>query len=367
LLILAAVLVALSAIACAGEEAATPTPSTPTASTPTTGEAPPAATASATDEATASPEAPSGTITLYSGRSESLVAPVIEQFERATGIAVEVRYGSTTEMATTILEEGTRSPADVFFAQDTGGLGAVQLAGLFEPLDESILSLVDPRWRSESGGWIGVSGRARVLVYNPALIQPDELPESLMDLADPRWSGRFGWAPTNASLLAFVTGMRLLEGEEATRAWLEGVLANEPQTFEGNGAILAAVGAGEIDFGLVNHYYLHARLREEPGFSAANHYGSPGDIGAMVGVAGVGILASSDNKPAAQAFVEYLLSNEGQEYFAETTYEYPVVESVPANADLPSLNEIQPPDIDLDQLADLEGTLALMREVGAIE
>lgn len=353
-------LVAIVAVACSDDDDPTSTPS-PTGTETTT------ATATGTAEPTATEEEVGGTITLYSGRSESLVAPIIEQFQQATGISVDVRYGSTTEMATTILEEGTNSPADVFFAQDTGGLGAVQLAGLFAPLDSSIVDLVDPRWQSDDGGWIGVSGRARVLVYNPELIQPEDLPASLLDLTDPQWSGRFGWAPTNASLQAFVTGMRLLEGEEVARSWLEGVLANDAQTYGNNGAVLEAVGSGEVEFGLVNHYYLHARLADEPNFSAANHYGAPGDIGAMVGVAGVGILATSDNKPAAEAFVKYLLSVEGQTYFSETTYEYPVIAAVSPNADLPSLDEIQPPAIDLDELADLEGTLELMREVGALE
>jgi iron(III) transport system substrate-binding protein len=308
------------------------------------------------------------TITLYAGRSESLIGPLIERFEAETGITVDVRYGSTTEMATTILEEGANSPADVFIAQDTGGLGAVQLAGLFEVLDDSILEKVDPRWRSDDGGWVGLSGRARVMVYNSTLIQPEDLPASIADLVDPEWRGRFGWAPTNGSLQAFVTAMRLVEGDEATQTWMEGIIANDAQAYGNNNAILDAVAAGEVEFGLVNHYYLHARLADQgDSFPDRNHYGAAGTLDAFVGVAGGGILASSKHQEAATRFIEFLLSDESQTYFADTTYEYPVVSTVPANADLPSLNEIQPPDIDLDDLADLEGTLALMRAAGALE
>lgn len=307
-------------------------------------------------------------ITVYSGRSEGLIGPLIERYEKETGVTVDVRYGSTTEMATTILEEGSNSPADVFIAQDTGGLGAVQAAGLFATLDDAILERVDERWRSHDGGWVGLSGRARVIVYNKDLISPEELPASIADLVNPEWRGRFGWAPANASLQAFVTAMRLVEGDDATLAWMEGIIANDAQAYGNNLSILDAVAAGEIEFGLVNHYYLHARLAEQgDSYPDRNHYGAPGTLDAFVGVAGAGILASSKNQDAATKFIEFLLSDESQSYFANSTYEYPVVSTVSANADLPSLNEIQPPDIDLNDLADLEGTLALMRRAGALE
>ncbi|MEX1022631.1 MAG: iron ABC transporter substrate-binding protein [Dehalococcoidia bacterium] len=307
-------------------------------------------------------------LTVYSGRSESLIGPLLERFEEETDITVEVRYGSTTEMATTILEEGANSPADVFIAQDTGGLGAVQQAGLFEPLPEDTLAKVAQQWRSDDNGWVGLSGRARVLVYNNETIDPADLPDSILDLTDPEWSGRLGWAPTNASFQAFVTALRVVHGDDAAREWLEGMMANDIMTYPGNSQIVEAAAAGEIEVGLVNHYYLHRYLAEQgESYPARNYYTAPGDIGSVVGVAGAGILASSDSMDAAQRLIDFMLSDESQQYFADETYEYPVVTSVPANADLPALDSIQPPDMDLDDFADLEGTLALLREVGALE
>lgn len=305
---------------------------------------------------------------VYSGRSANLIGPLFDQFEEETGIEVEGRYASTTEMATTLLEEGSNSPADLFVAQDTGGLGAVQKAGLFAPLPQSLLDMVDARWRSDDGGWIGLSGRARVLVYNVESLTPEDLPTSVFDLTEPEWEGRVGWAPTNASFQAFVTGMRVQHGDDVTRDWLEAMIANGVQSYENNVQTVEAAAAGEIDVGLVNHYYLHQFLAERgESYGARNHYLEAGDAGSLVGVAGAGILASSENKEAAQRLLEFLLSDEAQQYFADETYEYPVVDSVEANADLPGLGEIQPPDIDLDDLDDLEGTLAMLREVGALE
>lgn len=252
-------------------------------------------------------------LTVYSGRSESLIGPLLAQFEDETGISVSVRYGSTTEMTTTILEEGGNSPADVFIAQDTGGLGAVQNAGLFEPLSQDILDQVDAKWRSDDGGWVGLSGRARVLVYNNQSLTPADLPGSILDLTDPQWSGRVAWAPTNASFQAFVTALRIQHGEDVARDWLEGMIANDVATYEGNRPIVEAVAAGEVEVGLVNHYYLHGFLADHgESYTARNHYMDAGDTGALVGVAGGGILASSDNKDAAVRLIEFLLSDEAQ-------------------------------------------------------
>ena len=306
-------------------------------------------------------------LTIYSGRSEELVGPVIAQFEGETGIDVEVRYGDTAQLAGAILEEGDNSPADVFFAQDAGALGALSDAGRFRPLDPVLVDRVDPQFRSVDGEWVGVSGRARVAVYNTSLRSEDDLPASVLDLTNPRWGGgKIGWAPTNGSFQAFVTAMRVALGEDGARAWLEGIKANEPKVYENNIAIVEAAGAGEIELGLVNHYYLYRFLAEDPAFPAANHLFPNGDLGSLVNVAGVGILDTADHTEAAQQLVEFLLAEPAQQYFSEETFEIPLVDGVEADPTLPDLESLKQPDINLNGLADLQGTLDLLTDVGVI-
>ncbi len=307
-------------------------------------------------------------VTIYSGRSEELVAPILERFTEETGIEVRVRYGGTAELAALLLEEGDRSPADVFFAQDAGALGAVEAAGLFAVLDDEVLERVQKTLRAPSGAWVGVSGRARVVVYNTERLAPEDLPASILDFTDPQWAGRIGWPPTNGSFQAFVTALRLVEGEQAARDWLEGIQANDPIVYAQNTPTVAAVAAGEVDIGFVNHYYLHRFLAEEgEGFGARNYYTAPGDVGTLINVAGVGILDAADHRDEAAELVAFLLSDTAQRYFADETYEYPVVASVEANADVPSIDELQPLSIDLGRLEDLKATLALMRDVGVLD
>ena len=307
----------------------------------------------------------SQTLTIYSGRSESLVRPVIEQFQEASGIDVEVRYGATSEMAATLLEEGNNSPADVFFAQDPGGLGAV--TDLLAPLPEDILHQVDGRFRDPNGRWVGISGRGRAIVYNTETLKPEDLPQDLRGFTDPQWKRRIGWAPTNGSFQTMVTAMRIAWGEEETRQWLEDILANEPVAYGKNTPIVAAVGAGEVDVGFVNHYYLYRFLQEEgESFPARNYFLPGGGPGSLVMVAGAGVVGSSDNQEAAHKFLRFMLSPVAQQYFATQTFEYPLVEGVRTQRELPPLAELNAIQVDLANLADLEGTLALLRDVGAL-
>jgi len=307
------------------------------------------------------------TLTVYSGRSEELVGPLLEQFEEKTGITVEVRYGDTAEMAGQIIEEGDNSPADVYYGQDAGALGALSAEGLLAPLDPDVIGVVDEQFRSVDDLWVGTSGRARVVAYNTEAVSEDELPESILDFTDPKWEGRLGWAPTNGSFQAFVTALRVLEGEDGARAWLEGVQANDPIVFDGNTPIVEAVAAGEIDAGFVNHYYRFALEADGADMSEVeNYYYGDGDPGALVNVAGVAIVGTTDEMDAAERFVEYLLSEEAQSYFATETYEIPLVDGVEVDADIPGLDSLSQPDIDLNELDDLEGTLALLTELGIL-
>ena len=313
----------------------------------------------------AAPVEKQATLTIYSGRSESLVAPIIDQFSKSTGVKVQVRYGSTSEMAATILEEGQNSPADVFFAQDPGGLGAVET--LIAPLPDSILNKVPPKFRSPNKTWVGVSGRARVVVYNTEKLKETDLPDDIYDFTDPKWKGRIGWAPTNASFQAMVTAMRVLWGEEKTTQWLKGIQSNNPKVYPGNTQIVAGVGTGEVEIGFPNHYYLYAFLRDKgESFPVRNYYLRGGGPGSVVLVAGTGILKTSKNQETAQRFVDFLLSPAAQQYFATQTFEYPVVEGIITHPLLKPLAEINSPDIDLLDLADLKGTLNLLRQTGVV-
>ncbi|MBI4306542.1 MAG: iron ABC transporter substrate-binding protein, partial [Chloroflexi bacterium] len=259
-----------------------------------------------------------GSLVVYSGRTESLVAPIIKQFSEATGVKVRVKYGDTAAIAATLLEEGARSPADVFFAQDPGGLGAVQ--GMLAPLPDQVLNRV-PDWaHSPQRKWVGISGRARVVVYNTESFNEKDLPDSVRDFTNPAWKGKIGWAPTNGSFLAMVTAMRKVWGEEQAEQWVRGIQANEPKVYGNNTAIVQAVGAGEVQVGFVNHYYLLRILAEKgESFPARNYYTRAADPGSVVLIAGAGVLETARNKENAEKFVEFLLGTVAQQYFASQT------------------------------------------------
>ena len=305
------------------------------------------------------------TLVVYSGRSESLVGPVVDLFRDATGIEVDVKYGSTAEIAATLLEEAKNTPADVFFAQDPGGLGAV--VDMLSTLPDDILAPV-PAWaRSPNGDWVGVSGRARVVAYNTDAVDPSDLPDTMEGFTDPRWKGRIGWPPSNGSFQAMVTAMRVQWGEERTREWLEGIMANQPVAYPKNTPTVAAAATGEVEVGFVNHYYLHRFLQEEgEGFGARNHYLTGGGPGSVVLVAGAGILETTESRDDAEKFVKFLLSTVAQQYFAAQTFEYPLVDGVAIDSALPPLSGLQNPDLDMASLANLKGTQALLRDLGII-
>lgn len=314
----------------------------------------------------AKPAKPSGTIVVYSGRNEALVAPILEQFSADTGITVEVRYADSGALASQLLTEADATPADVFFSQDAGALGALSKESLFQKLPKSITGRVPAEYRAGDGSWVGLSGRVRVFVYNPSLV-PNP-PKTIDALTDPRWKGKLGFSPTNASWQAFVTGLRVLRGEVRAEKWLRGFAANEPTGYASNGAVRDAVNAGQISIGLVNHYYLWQLItvEGEADVDARNQYLTAGDPGGLVNVAGVGILKSSGNKRAARAFVDYMLSESAQKYFADATYEYPLVAGVQPSVKLPGLSSLKPPAVDLSDLDSLAATQELLVKVNLL-
>ena len=301
-------------------------------------------------------------LTLYSGRKENLVQPLIDQFTEDTGIEVDVRYAGTSETAALILEEGDNTNADVFYGVGGAALGALSAAGAFVELDQGVLDLVPEAYRSADNEWVGTSGRARILVYNPETVA--EVPDSVLDLANAEWDGRVAIAPSYGSFQAFVTAMRVVEGEQVAMDWLN-AMSEQAVIFGRDEEVMEAVESGQVDTGMVNHYYWNRRGIEQ-GYdnltSAAAFFGTT-DVGNLVNVAGVGIVTDSEQ---ARTFVEYLLSDSAQTYFAETTMEYPLVSTVEAAEELIPLNEIPTAELDLNDIDQLDRTLEMMREAGLL-
>lgn len=307
------------------------------------------------------------TLVIYSGRSEAIVAPLFELFEEETGIDLQLRYGDSAQIAAAILEEGERSRADVYYSQETTTLTMLADRKILRPLPEEIANRVDARFRGSENRWVGTSGRARVLVWHTGKgLTADNLP-SLEDLTTPAWRGRFGWAPENASFQSFIAAMIELRGEEATKDWVRRAQANSPRAFSSNTPLVAAVGAGEIDVGLANHYYLY-RLRAEHGsdFAAENHYYRNGAAESLINLSGVGILEGSKKQELAEQFVTWLLSPTAQRFLAERNNEFPTVSGVETPQQLPDIQSLNAPRVDYGRLGDLEAAVRVLREAGAL-
>ncbi len=307
-------------------------------------------------------------LVLYCGRSQSLVDDIVKMYEEKSGVDVRIKYGNTAELALAIQEEGAKSPADVFWAQDAGALGALSRKGLLQTLPPVVITRVPGLFRNTSHHWVATSGRMRVFAYSPDRVSLDDMPFSVFELAEEKWNGRVGWAPTNASFQSFVTAMRVMSGEERTENWLRGMKAGGAKSYPKNTAIIEGIYAGEIDLGLPNHYYLLRFKAEDPNFPVEQSSFDAGDVGNLVNIAGVGVLGSSGNATGAQKFIEFLLSDEMQKYLVENTHEYPVIPILHDHDGLlmyEALEELAPP-IELADLEDLDGTLALLRKVGLL-
>lgn len=302
---------------------------------------------------------------IYSGRGEELVGPLIDEFRESSGLEVEVRYAGSTELASTLLEEGSSTEADVFLAQDPASLGLA--APLMATLPSEVIDAVPPRFRDQGHRWVGVSGRIRTVIYDRDQVQVSDLPSSIDDLLNPRWRGMIGVAPTNGSFLAFVAAMILDRGEAATLEWLKQLAALDPLDYPKNSPIVAAADAGEVGLGLVNHYYLLRLQAEGGGKRAANHFLSAGDPGSLVMPSGLGVLSNSEQSEDAHSFIEFMLSETAQRYFAEQTYEYPLAAGVRPAAGLPPIDSIPTPRIDLSDLhTALERATDLVAEAGLL-
>jgi iron(III) transport system substrate-binding protein len=319
--------------------------------------------AAASDDQTATKPAPGNILTIYSRTRDSRL---FKLFEQETGIKPLVRWGDLDDLRDQVIEEGPNSPADVFYAPLSDDLGPLRAAGRLAKLSDEQLDRVPQAYRSPDGAWVGVSGRALVVFYNTDKLSQDDLPDSILGFADPAWRGRIGWDPNNRALQGAITVLRQLKGEDKTRAWLQGIQANHPTVFDGPRPIATAVAAGKIvDIGFGNPFYLsQLHAVGDATNVAAKFY--PGDPGGLLQVAGVGIIKGTDNRAAANAFVNFLLSQKAQQYFAKVSNEIPVVNGVKPPKGMPTADRLTIPGFDVRRLEDLESTRKLLTGLGII-
>ncbi len=307
-------------------------------------------------------------VTVYSGRTENLIGPTLEAFACETGADVAVRWGSSTDLALLLSEEGDRTAADVFLSRSPGPVGFLESAGLLGVIDDDVLGLVGAQSRSRTGTWIGFSGRKRVLVHNIDSVPPAELPESVFDLADDRYRGRVAIPATNGSFIDWFTVFRDLHGNGVAAQWLDDMVANDARYYPNNRSIVEAAGRGEIDMGLVNHYYQYQEAAAAGDrHRAANHDLADDDIGSLLIITAATITAGSENRQAANELIAYLLAEPVQRYFSRRTLEYPLAAGVEPADILPPLNALEIGTVDFDALGGgFEQTIAIIEASGIL-
>ena len=304
-------------------------------------------------------------LTIYSGRSEEFIAPFFANWQATTGIKLNVRYGDSAELSAQILEEGNNSPADLFLSQDAGSLGAISQAGLFMTLPDDVATSIPAEFVAVNREWVGITGRARVFAYAPDRVKV--LPTSVTDLVKPIYRNQIGIAPTNASFQAFLTALIENKGNGFAKAWLEDMQANGVKIYLKNSAIVEAIDKGEISMGLTNHYYIW-EVSEALGraINVKNGFFAPGDLGNLINVSGAGILKTSAKQKAAQDLINYLTSATAQEKFVTDTHEYSLIQGATPPTDLPALDAIGAPSIDLRTLNNIKATQDLLIQVGLL-
>ncbi len=253
----------------------------------------------------------------------------------------------------------------MFISQSPGAVGYLDAAGRLSPLAEDVIAQVPEGDAAGDAGWVGLSGRVRTLVYNTDLVDPDDLPDSVLDLTDPEFAGQVALAPTNGSFQDFVTVLRQELGDDEARAWLDGMAAGDPPTFDNNTAIVEAVGRGEVPMGLVNHYYAFRAKDQDPDLPVENYYFPDGDYGSTLLVTAASIVETTNTRDDAEELIGFLLSNEAQEFFSDETFEYPLAGDAQPNAVLPPFDEISKTRVDLGALGGgLEETTEMIDESG---
>jgi iron(III) transport system substrate-binding protein len=306
-------------------------------------------------------------ITVYNAQHEELIAEVAPLFEEETGIEVKLRSGSDLELANQLVQEGDASPADVFLTENSPAMSLVDNAGLFTKVDQETLDLIPPEYVPANRNWIGFMGRSTVAMYNTDALSDEDMPDSILDFADPEWDGRISYSPTGADFQAIVSAVLELEGEQATREWLDGLAENGTE-YDGNDVVLESVDSGEVDAGIAYHYYWYRDQKEagEHSDSSELHFFDGQDPGAFVSVSGAGVLASSDKQTNAQKFVNFLAGEEGQQAIADSyALEYPLNPDVSLDPPVKPFTELEPPQIDVATL-NSEPVIDLMQEEGLL-
>jgi len=306
-------------------------------------------------------------ITVYNAQHEDLLVEMAPLFEKETGIEVRLRNGKDFELGNQLVAEGDKTPADVFLTENSPAMSLVESKGLFAPLSAKTLNKIPASFRPESGAWTGWAGRATVLVYNATDVSQDDLPASIMDLADPAWKGRTSFSPSGADFQAIVSAVLQLEGEKATAEWLKGLKENGT-VYQGNNVVLNSVNDGQVDTGIIYHYYWY-RDQAEAGQNSKNaklHFFGKKDPGAFLSVSGAGVLKASKHKADAQKFVDFLVSETGQKALANSyALEYPLNPAVSLEPPVPPLSKIDPPAVDVTKLNGPK-VIELMQEAGLL-
>ncbi|UJA19163.1 extracellular solute-binding protein [Thermoleophilia bacterium SCSIO 60948] len=306
-------------------------------------------------------------ITLYSGRIAAALGGANDAYEADSDTDVEVRYAASADLGAQIVEEGENSPADAFFAQEFPAMGAVEDAGLLAELPDDVLEMVPPEYRDPEGRWVGVTGRARTVAYNSDVLSPADLPENPLDFTEPEWEGRVGWAPITGSFQEYMTQVRLAYGDEAARDFLQGMVDNGVTAYPNNVALRDAIANGEIDAGLINHYYVAQAIAQEGDDYPVELFYPKQGLGSTVLLTTIGVLEGSDRKEEAFDYVRFMLNDESQSFFTTSSKEYPLVPGVKRDPslELPLAKIPAPPSEPLD-LAELQQTVELMEETGAL-
>jgi iron(III) transport system substrate-binding protein len=302
-------------------------------------------------------------LTLYNGQHKEIGEAIAKAYEAKTGIHVNVRKGSSNQLASQVMEEGERSPADVIYTEESPPLNNLGEKGFLAKIDDTTLAMLPKDYVAKDGSWMGVTARVRVVAYNPKLINEKDLPDSVLEFAEPQWQGKVGFVPTSGAFQEQAVAIIKLHGRDAAEEWLTGLRAFG-KTYTNNMVALKAVENGEVATVLVNNYYWFALQREKGQLDSKLHYFTNGDAGGLITISSAAALKSSKHPKEAQALLAYMASEEGQRVITQTTAEYPLHKGMVSDRGLKPFDELQAPNITPADIGNAEDALDLERDVG---